>query len=151
MTASQLQIMLSLQRPLAVRLSSSLESCSLEEGNVALQQASHVLLLTQTDFGYFGPPEEHLMWTQEEREVTYITPEDPSSEICGEVSILMPSCTHDLADITIQELLGSHIGQRCCSLSRGTAQLACKESTTITCVPDACLVWLAAGVHAAWR
>lgn len=26
------------------------------------------------------------MWTQEEREVTYITPEDPSSEICGEVA-----------------------------------------------------------------
>ena len=40
----------------------------------------------QVDFGYFGPPEEHLEWTEEEREATYITPEDPSSEICGEVA-----------------------------------------------------------------
>ena len=38
------------------------------------------------DFGYFGPPEEHLLWTEEEREATYITPEDPSSEIAGEVA-----------------------------------------------------------------
>lgn len=40
----------------------------------------------QVDFGYFGPPEEHLLWTEEEREATYITPEDPSSEIAGEVA-----------------------------------------------------------------
>lgn len=40
----------------------------------------------QVDFGYFGPPEEHLEWTEEEREVTYITPDEPSSEICGEVA-----------------------------------------------------------------
>ena len=40
----------------------------------------------QVDFGYFGPPEEHLLWTEEEREATYITAEDPSSEIAGEVA-----------------------------------------------------------------
>ena len=44
------------------------------------------MLPAQVDFGYFGPPEEHLEWTEEEREATYITPEDPSSEICGEVA-----------------------------------------------------------------
>ena len=27
-------------------------------------------MCTQVDFGYFGPPEEHLQWTQEEREVS---------------------------------------------------------------------------------
>ncbi|CAK0782162.1 hypothetical protein CVIRNUC_005591 [Coccomyxa viridis] len=41
---------------------------------------------SEVDFGYFGPPEEHLLWTEEEREATYITPEDPSSEIAGEVA-----------------------------------------------------------------
>lgn len=44
------------------------------------------LCTVQVDFGYFGPPEEHLLWTEEEREATYITPEDPSSEIAGEVA-----------------------------------------------------------------
>ena len=47
---------------------------------------TYISLRAKVDFGYFGPPEEHLQWTQEEREVTYITPEDPSSEICGEVA-----------------------------------------------------------------
>ena len=44
------------------------------------------LCTVQVDFGYFGPPEEHLEWTEEEREATYITPDDPSSEIAGEVT-----------------------------------------------------------------
>ena len=47
---------------------------------------TETVMPAQVDFGYFGPPEEHLEWTEEEREVTYITPEDPSSEICGEVA-----------------------------------------------------------------
>ena len=52
----------------------------------------------QTDFGYFGPPEEHLQWTQEEREATYITPEDPSSEICGEVAAAFAASSLALKD-----------------------------------------------------
>lgn len=54
--------------------------------------------LAQVDFGYFGPPEEHLQWTQEEREVTYITPEDPSSEICGEVAAAFAASSLALRD-----------------------------------------------------
>ncbi len=54
--------------------------------------------LLQTDFGYFGPPEEHLQWTQEEREATYITPEDPSSEICGEVAAAFAASSLALKD-----------------------------------------------------
>ena len=56
------------------------------------------LRLMQTDFGYFGPPEEHLQWTQEEREATYITPEDPSSEICGEVAAAFAASSLALKD-----------------------------------------------------
>lgn len=52
----------------------------------------------QTDFGYFGPPEEHFQWTQEEREATYITPEDPSSEICGEVAAALAASSLALRD-----------------------------------------------------
>jgi len=37
------------------------------------------------DFGYFGPPEEHYKWTKERREGTYVTPDDPSSEVGGEM------------------------------------------------------------------
>ena len=42
----------------------------------------------QVDFGYFGPPEEHTQWTGQwgKRVGTYITPDNPSSEICGEVA-----------------------------------------------------------------
>lgn len=40
----------------------------------------------QVDFGYFGPPEEHLIWSKELRQGTYVTPDDPSSEIGGEVA-----------------------------------------------------------------
>ena len=39
----------------------------------------------QVDFGYFGPPEEHYKWTKERREGTYVTPDDPSSEVGGEM------------------------------------------------------------------
>ncbi|BDA42119.1 Endoglucanase B [Coccomyxa sp. Obi] len=53
---------------------------------------------SEVDFGYFGPPEEHLQWTQEEREVTYITPEDPSSEICGEVAAAFAASSLALRD-----------------------------------------------------
>ena len=56
------------------------------------------LRVMQTDFGYFGPPEEHLQWTQEEREATYITPEDPSSEICGEVAAAFAASSLALKD-----------------------------------------------------
>lgn len=40
------------------------------------------------DFGYFGPPEEHTQWTASlgRRSGTYITPDNPSSEVCGEVA-----------------------------------------------------------------
>ena len=55
-------------------------------------------MLLQTDFGYFGPPEEHFQWTQEEREATYITPEDPSSEICGEVAAAFAASSLALRD-----------------------------------------------------
>ena len=40
----------------------------------------------QVDFGYFGPPEEHYKWTKEKREGVYVTPEEPSSEIGGEMA-----------------------------------------------------------------
>ena len=44
--------------------------------------------LLQVDFGYFGPPEEHTQWTASlgKRSGTYITPDNPSSEVCGEVA-----------------------------------------------------------------
>ena len=56
------------------------------------------------DFGYFGPPEEHLEWTEEEREVTYITPEDPSSEIAGEVT-----ATFSAAAMALRETGTTHL------------------------------------------
>ena len=54
--------------------------------------------VAQTDFGYFGPPEEHFQWTQEEREATYITADDPSSEICGEVAAALAASSLALRD-----------------------------------------------------
>ena len=59
------------------------------------------------DFGYFGPPEEHLEWTEEEREVTYITPEDPSSEIAGEVTATFSAAAMALRETGTADL--SHV------------------------------------------
>ena len=47
----------------------------------------------QVDFGYFGPPEEHFKWTKERREGTYVTPEDPSSEVGGEMAAALASAS----------------------------------------------------------
>lgn len=49
----------------------------------------------QVDFGYFGPPEEHAEWTNSlgKRTGTYITPDNPSSEICGEVAAAFASAS----------------------------------------------------------
>ena len=50
---------------------------------------------SQVDFGYFGPPEEHTQWTGSlgKRVGTYITPDNPSSEICGEVAAAFASAS----------------------------------------------------------
>ena len=50
-------------------------------------------LPTQVDFGYFGPPEEHYKWTKERREGTYVTPDDPSSEVGGEMAAALASAS----------------------------------------------------------
>ena len=63
------------------------------------------IISAQVDFGYFGPPEEHLEWTEEEREATYITPEDPSSEICGEVAATFAASAMALRETGIASLL----------------------------------------------
>ncbi len=63
------------------------------------------MLRAQVDFGYFGPPEEHLEWTEEEREATYITPEDPSSEICGEVAATFAASAMALRETGAAQLL----------------------------------------------
>ena len=49
----------------------------------------------QVDFGYFGPPEEHTQWTNSlgKRVGTYITPDNPSSEICGEVAAALAAAS----------------------------------------------------------
>ena len=53
-----------------------------------LAQLESCCCLLQVDFGYFGPPEEHTQWTASlgRRSGTYITPDNPSSEVCGEVA-----------------------------------------------------------------
>ena len=63
----------------------------------------------QVDFGYFGPPEEHAQWTQEERDATYISPEEPSSEICGEVAAAFAASSLALKDTGALRLLGNKI------------------------------------------
>lgn len=45
------------------------------------------------DFGYFGPPEEHLTWTKEKRKGTYVTPDDPSSEVGGEMAAALAAAS----------------------------------------------------------
>ena len=67
-------------------------------GQSSVPAADGWACVLQTDFGYFGPPEEHFQWTQEEREATYITPEDPSSEICGEVAAAFAASSLALKD-----------------------------------------------------
>jgi len=76
-----------------------LESTSAVKGKCTTEfHSDGVACVLQTDFGYFGPPEEHFQWTQEDREATYITPEDPSSEICGEVTAAFAASSLALRD-----------------------------------------------------
>ncbi len=76
-----------------------LESTSAVKGKCTTEfHSDGVTRVLQTDFGYFGPPEEHFQWTQEDREATYITPEDPSSEICGEVAAAFAASSLALRD-----------------------------------------------------
>lgn len=68
-------------------------ACQLQEAvRASGRQLPHDPLgALQIDFGYFGPPEEHKQWTGGlgPRLGTHITPQDPSSEICGEVAAAM--------------------------------------------------------------
>lgn len=66
--------------------------CKLSKRQVPFSSNS-VCCSIQVDFGYFGPPEEHYKWTKEKREGTYVTPDDPSSEVGGEMAAALAAAS----------------------------------------------------------